>query len=108
MNAMPASMANPPFAFPASWKGVKRVLIEHCTYDDSALCKDTEYSQGCYNVRCTQKDDLTLESSLRSLLAFIRCVPRNIVVTMERDPLHWGLTRTKWKYTPSQSCQAHG
>ena len=79
---MLASMANPPFAFPASWKGIKRVLIEYCTYDDSALCKDTEYSKGCYNIRCTQKDDMTLESSLRSLLAFIRCVPRNIVVTL--------------------------
>ena len=79
---MPAGMAEPPFAFPGSWKGIKRVLIEYCTYEDSALCQNTEYGKGCYNLRCTRKHDMTLESSLRSLLAFIRCVPRNIVVTL--------------------------
>ena len=79
---IPACVAAPVFAIPATWKGIKRVNIEFCTYEGSELCKDTVHSKGCFNLRCTKSHDMTAEASVRSLLAFVAAVPRGITILL--------------------------
>ena len=58
------------------------MLIEYCSYDDSTLCRNTEHSEGCYNVICTREHDMTSYSSIRSLVDFIESVPDTVVIAL--------------------------
>ena len=75
-------VACPAFSMPASWKGVRRVLIEFCTYGDSELCRPAEYSADCFCIRCTKETDMTDPRNVRSLLSVVRAVPKGIVITL--------------------------
>ena len=77
-----AASCKPVFPVPSSWEGIKRVLIEYCAPEDSELCKDTSYSSGCLNVRCTKSHNMAKASSIRSLLAFVQAMPPRVVICL--------------------------
>ena len=81
------------FPIPATWHGIQRVLIEYCTYDESALCKPTRHSKGCYNIRCTKEHDMTSRLSIADICrsSTRQCCNR----TLEWNSLHGGFTVAK-------------
>ena len=70
------------WAPPASWHGIKRVLIEFCTPPDSELCSSINAGPGCYCVRCTAEHDMTSLASRQALLSFVHAVPPGIPICL--------------------------
>ena len=47
-----------------NWKGIDRVIIEYCCYQDSLMGRSIPQSEGCKVIRVTQEHDMTTKSGL--------------------------------------------